>query len=77
MEMDGEDVEGGYDLYDEWKNELLRESVAKSSLIRVRKVHSSTYFTKGKLNDIGYFLKEKENKDVNVVYVNATLTALQ
>lgn len=75
MEMDGEDVEGGYDLYDEWKNELLRESVAKSSLIRVRKIHSSTFFTKGKLNDLGYYLKE--NKDVNVVYVNSTLTALQ
>ncbi|TNV74652.1 hypothetical protein FGO68_gene7971 [Halteria grandinella] len=62
-------------MYDEWKNELLRESVAKASLIRVRKVHSSTYFTKGKLNELGYFLKE--NDKINVVFVNATLTAMQ
>lgn len=75
MEFDNDDIDGDYDLYDEWKNELVRESVAKSSLIRVRKIHSSTFFTKGKLNDIGYFLKE--NKDINVVYVNNTLTALQ
>lgn len=74
MEMDNEDLEGQYDMYDEWKNILIRESVAKSSLIRVRKIHSSTFFTKGKLNELGFFLKE--NKDVNVVFVNSTLTAL-
>lgn len=55
-------------MYDEWKNELLRESVAKSSLIKVRKIHSGTYFTKGKLNDLGYFIKE--NTGINVVFVN-------
>ena len=63
------------DMYDEWKNELIRESMAKSSLIRVRKVHSSTFFTKGKLNELGYYLKD--NKDINVVFVNSTLTSLQ
>lgn len=73
MEFDNDD--GEYDLYDEWKNELLRESVAKSSLIRVRQVHSSTYFPKGKMNELGYFLKDHDK--INVVYVNATLTALQ
>lgn len=36
MEFDNDDMDGEHDLYDEWKNELLRESVAKSSLIRVR-----------------------------------------
>ena len=75
MEIDNDDMDGEYDLYDEWKNELLRESVAKSSLIRVRQVHSSTYFTKGKMNELGYFLKD--NEKINVVYVNATLTSLQ
>ena len=75
MEMDQAEDNEEYDLYDEWKNELLRESVAKSSLIKVRKIHSSTYFTKGKLNDLGYFLKD--NKDINVVFINSTLTALQ
>lgn len=74
MEFDGQDDES-MDMYDEWKNELLRESVAKSSLIKVRKIHSSTYFTKGKLNEMGYFLKE--NKRINVVFVNAQLSSLQ
>jgi 50S ribosomal subunit-associated GTPase HflX len=73
--MDAQEDNEEYDMYDEWKNELLRESVAKSSLIKVRKIHSSTYFTKGKLNDIGYFLKD--NSDINVVFINSTLTALQ
>jgi 50S ribosomal subunit-associated GTPase HflX len=75
MEFDNDDIDNDYDMYDEWKNELLRESVAKSSLIRVRKIHSSTFFTKGKLNDLGYFLKE--NDKINVVYVNSTLSAMQ
>lgn len=76
MEMDSEDIDSKEsDMYDEWKNILLRESMAKSSLIRVRKVHSSTFFTKGKLNELGYFLKD--NKDINVVFVNSTLTSLQ
>jgi 50S ribosomal subunit-associated GTPase HflX len=76
MEFDNDDLDNNQaDMYDEWKNVLLRESVAKSSLIRVRKVHSSTYFTKGKLNELGYFLKD--NSDINVVFVNATLTSLQ
>jgi 50S ribosomal subunit-associated GTPase HflX len=48
--------------------------MAKSSLIRVRKIHSSTFFTKGKLNELGYFVKD--NKDINVIFVNATLTSL-
>ncbi len=72
--MDGQDDEQ-MDMYDEWKNILLRESFAKSSLVRVRKIHSSTFFTKGKLNELGYFLKD--NKRINVVFINAQLTALQ
>ena len=73
--MDQAEDNEDYDMYDEWKNELLRESVAKASLIKVRRIHSSTYFTKGKLNDLGYFLKD--NEDINVVFINSTLTALQ
>ena len=42
MEFDVDDDTG--DLYDEWKNELIRESMAKSSLIKIRKIHSSTFF---------------------------------
>ena len=63
------------DLFDEWKNEYIRESVARSSIIKVRKIHSGTYFTKGKLNEIGFYLKD--NPDVNVVFINSTLTSLQ
>jgi predicted RNA-binding protein YlxR (DUF448 family) len=75
MEMDNDDLDNKEaDMYDEWKNILIRESMAKSSLIRVRKIHSSTFFTKGKLNELGYFVKD--NKDINVIFVNATLTSL-
>ena len=73
IELDND--EGSDDLYDEWKNVLLRESVAKSSLIKVRKVHSGTFFQKGKLIDLGFFIKER--KKINVVYINAQLTSLQ
>jgi hypothetical protein len=44
---------------DEWKSTKLRESVAKSSLIRCRQISSTNYFTKGKLNELGLFIKEK------------------
>lgn len=71
--MDAQDEEA--DLFDEWRNELIRESTAKSSLIKVRKIHSSTFFPKGKLNELGFFLKD--NSSINVVFINTTLTALQ
>jgi 50S ribosomal subunit-associated GTPase HflX len=35
----------------------------------------TTYFTKGKLNDIGYFIKDTE--EINVIFVNTTLTSMQ
>jgi 50S ribosomal subunit-associated GTPase HflX len=62
------------DPYDEWKNKLVRDSFAKSSLISVRKVSSSIFFTKGKLNEIGQFIK---GKNIDVVFVNSMLTPLQ
>ena len=70
--MDQED--DTFDMYDEWKNDLLRDSLAKHSLIRVRKISSGTFFTRGKLNEIGTFVKEN---NVNVVFVNSNLTSLQ
>lgn len=42
--------------------------------MKVRKIHSGSYFTKGKLNEIGMFLKE--NPQIDIVYVDAQLTAL-
>lgn len=74
MILEVDENDGSLDIYDEWKNELLRESVAKSSLIKLRKIHSGTYFPKGKLNELGYFIKE--NPAVNVVFINSTLTSL-
>jgi|JI10StandDraft_1071094.scaffolds.fasta_scaffold209878_2 50S ribosomal subunit-associated GTPase HflX len=62
-------------MYNEWKNKLLRESIAKSSLVKMRKINSSTFFTKGKLNDFGFFLRDKEN--VNLVFINSVLTTMQ
>lgn len=62
------------DLYDEWKNELVRDSMAKSSLINVKRVSSSMFFTKGKLNDLGLFVK---SKPVDIVFVNTMLTTIQ
>jgi hypothetical protein len=62
------------DLYDEWKNTLIRDSMAKSCLINMRRVSSSMFFTKGKLNDLGLFIK---SKPIDVVYVNTMLTPIQ
>ena len=41
-------------MYHEWKNKLLRASFAKSSLIKVRNVNTSTYFGSGKVNGINF-----------------------
>ena len=59
----------------EWQNPNLRESVAKSSLIRCRKISSTTFFTKGKLNELGLFIKQE--KEINAIFINTTLTAIQ
>lgn len=41
----------------------------------MRKVSGTTYFTKGILNELGYYIKEKP--DIDVIYINATLTSMQ
>jgi predicted RNA-binding protein YlxR (DUF448 family) len=63
------DEEENDNVNDEWKNVTLRESIAKNSLVRVRKIHSGTFLTKGKMNEIGYYIKEKEN--IDVIYINS------
>ena len=40
----------------------------------MRKVSGSNFFTKGKLNEVGEFVNEH---NVDVVFVNTTLTSLQ
>ncbi|KRX02833.1 P-loop containing nucleoside triphosphate hydrolase [Pseudocohnilembus persalinus] len=62
------------DMFSEWGNELLRQSFAKSCLIRVRKVSSKNYLNRGKLHEIGTFIK---NNDINAVYFNTELSTIQ
>ncbi len=62
------------DLFDEWHDKLTRESLAKASLVKVKKVSNSTYFTKGKLLEIGSYIKEMRPR---VVFLNTILTPLQ
>ena len=56
---------------DEWK----KDSLAGSCIVKCRKNSGTTYFTKGKLNDLGHFIKE--NEAVNVIFINAALTSMQ
>lgn len=61
------------DMFSEWGNELLRQSFAKSCLIRVRKVSSKNYLNRGKLHEIGTYIK---NNDINAVYFNTELSTI-
>ena len=49
--------------------------MARSSLVRCRKISSTNFFTKGKLNELGMYIKE--NRDINAIFVNSNLTPLQ
>jgi len=69
------DFEGEQDEQDDDEEEWKSDTLAGSCVIRCRRLSGTTYFTKGKLNDIGHFIKD--NEDVNVVYVNTILTSRQ
>lgn len=62
------------DMYHEWRNKLLLESLAKSSLIKVKRTYGKSFFTKGKIMDIGLFVKAKE---IDCVFINTTLSPSQ
>ncbi len=62
------------DLYDEWKNLLLRESLAFSSLVKVKRTKASTFFTKGRLNELGQFIKSQK---LDVIFINTSLSFVQ
>ena len=49
--------------------------MARSSLIRCRKISSTNFFSKGKLNELGLYIKETPN--INAVFINASLTSMQ
>jgi len=44
-------------------------------LINIRRISSSIFFSKGKLNELGQFVKKQE--DIDVIFVNTMLTPLQ
>lgn len=66
LDFEGEDEE----MEEEWRSDTL----AGSCVVKCRKISGTTFFTKGKLNDYGFFLKE--NPAINVVFVNTTLTTM-
>ena len=65
------DFEGEEEEEEEWKSDTL----AGSCVIKCRKLSGTTYFTKGKLNDFGYFIKD--NEAINVIFINTILTSMQ
>ena len=66
-ELEEKLVFGGMD----WRDDTL----AAASVIKLRKISGTTYFSKGLLHELGDFIKDKE--EINVVYVNTTLTSMQ
>lgn len=70
----GSDSSDSDGLYNEWKNKLLRESIALSSLIRIRDIKSSTFFTKGRLTILGEHIKENQ---ADCIFVNYPLSVIQ
>ncbi|CAD8206634.1 unnamed protein product [Paramecium octaurelia] len=62
------------DLGHEWRNKIIRNSIAKSSLVKVPRIHSITFFTKGKLAMLGQHIQSKR---INAVFINHELTSLQ
>ena len=61
------------DLENEWRNQLIRTSIAKSSLMKVRKTVGRHFLTKGKIWLIGEYIKKH---NIDSVFINAELTAL-
>ncbi|CAD8182728.1 unnamed protein product [Paramecium pentaurelia] len=62
------------DLGHEWRNKIIRNSIAKSSLVKIPRIHSTTFFTKGKLAMLGQHIQSKR---INAVFINHELTPLQ
>lgn len=58
----------------EWKNMILRHSLAVSSIIKVNETKASTYLNKYVMSRLTSYLEENK---INVVFVNSTLTFTQ
>lgn len=72
--FDQEESESEGDLYKEWRDKILRESLANSSLIKTKRVTKKTYFTKGKLHFLAEYLRRNQ---LDCLYVNAELKPTQ
>lgn len=46
------------ELYNEWKNKIIRSSIAKSSMMKIKRINGSHFFTKGKVQLLGDFIAE-------------------
>jgi hypothetical protein len=54
MFLNLESSESDDELYNEWKNKIIRTSIAKSSLMRVKRINGSHFFTKGKVSSLRF-----------------------
>ena len=61
-------------MYKEWRDKLLRESLANSSLMKVKKTTKKTFFTKGKLFFIADYISKIET---DCLYINSELKPTQ
>ncbi|CAD8197310.1 unnamed protein product [Paramecium pentaurelia] len=62
------------DLSHEWKDLIIRNSIAKSSLVKLPSIHSTTFFSKSKITMLGQHIQQKQ---INAVFINHELTQLQ
>ncbi|CAD8092634.1 unnamed protein product [Paramecium primaurelia] len=62
------------DLSHEWKDLIIRNSIAKSSLVKLPSIHSTTFFSKSKIAMLGQHIQQKQ---INAVFINHELTQLQ
>lgn len=72
--MDIDTTESDGDLFDQWRNKLVRESLANKSLIRTRHITSKLFFTRGKAESIANFVR---NNDIDCVFINNELSPVQ
>lgn len=72
--MDEDSSDDG-DLFNEWKNKIIRNSLAKSSLIKIKQTKTNSFFTKGKvLIKLNKFLNNNNKLYSIAEYVKETQT---
>lgn len=75
LDLDETDEESDEEeIGDEWTNAELRQSIALSNMIRIRKPSANHFFGSGKVLEIASFISEKY---VSTLFINTILTASQ